>query len=262
MFRKTGDFSPKKPWKRYFSHVRGPWQKWTNASCAISADINRDGLDDLIVCNQKEGAFIFVQRKNGVFGHSIPTVDKSQRNWRNARVADLTGDGIPDLAVVYHSENSSFLRVFKGIKKPPYFQFRSRSYYNRRLPFAAPDLEVIDADRDGNMDLYIVQADERQRRKDGTFRRNNYCGGRLKPARWWSGGRNRISPPDSFVPPRDIAPDLLLLGQPKTKNRFKVVKMKHQEPGCGYFVKRFNRRSLVLVQGGFVRPGFQLLLEW
>lgn len=114
------------------------------------------------------------------------------------------------------------------------------------------------------MDLYVVQADERYKRPNGTIRRNNYCGGPIEPQRWWSGGVNKISPPKGFVPPRDKAPDLLFLGRrgkPYHK-RFRVITMKHREPGCGYYVKKFDDHSLVLAQGGFVRPGHQLLLQW
>lgn len=153
------------------------------------------------------------------------------------------------------------MRIFQGIKEAPYFDFTDRKgYYSKALPWAAPDLEVIDVDGDGNLDLYIVQADER--RKAG----KNYCGGPFKPQEWWPKNKTSpMSPPNNYVPPRDKAADLLLLGNPsatKRFQRFSTVKMEHKEPGCGYFVKKFGEKSLVLVQGGFVRPGHQLLLEW
>lgn len=46
MFRKTGINTPGYK-RRYFEHVKGAWQRHTNASCAIAADINRDGKDEL-----------------------------------------------------------------------------------------------------------------------------------------------------------------------------------------------------------------------
>lgn len=265
MFRKNGrGFSAPKQ-RRFFDHVIGPWEtsRYTNASCAIAADINGDGREDLILCNERVPASIYLQKRNGWAKKSIPGFPKrGMNNWRAAVVADFTGDKIPDLAVTYHSEINSFLRIFKGQRDWPYFRFTSTNpWYQRRLPFAAPDIEAIDANRDGKMDLYIVQADERRIP-------NNYCGGKFNgnEARWWTGGPSRIMPPANFTPPRDRATDLLLLGSFRNhrdrKHRMREVKMKHAKPGCGFYVKKFDDRSLVLAQGGFIRPGHQLLLEW
>lgn len=256
MFRRTGR-KGLPVGQRFFSHVRGDWQRFTNASCAISVDINQDGREDLIVCNEKIAGLIYIQFPGG-WRRTIPP-QPGMNNWRAAAVADFSGDGIPDLAVTYHDENASYLRIFRGQPEYPYFEFIANAWYQRTLPFAAPDIEAIDANGDGLMDLYVVQADERRIP-------NNYCGGILDPTDWWSGGPSRIMPPASFTPPPDQAPDLLLLrnqnqGAPK-EQRMLEVQMQHAEPGCGYFVKKFNDRSLVLAQGGFVRPGHQLLLEW
>lgn len=206
-----------------------------------------------------------MQNQNGNFLPPVPLFDKSQTNWRNARIADFNGDGIPDLAVVYHSERSSFLRIFEGIRTRPYFKFNRKGYFGMTLPFAAPDIEVFDVNNDGKMDLYIVQANETRKNDDGSPILDNYCGGKLDPKRWWKNHPAK-TPPDSFVPPKDVAPDILLLGSsinnPKRNLRFQRITMKHREPGCGYFVKKFGEKSLVLAQGGFVRPGHQLLLQW
>lgn len=207
------------------------------------------------------------QRRVGVgkFLKNIPLRDPSLRNWRNARVADVDGDGILDLAVVYFGDTKSLLRVFKGIRRRPYFKFDSSGYFSLELPFAAPDLEAFDANSDGKTDLYIVQTDERRKEPDGSFREGSYCGGRkLIPQEWWSGGPNRITPPNDYVPPNDMAPDLLLLGNPGAPyaERFTRVEMLHREPGCGYRVKKFGNNSLVLAQGSFDRPGHQLFLDW
>lgn len=144
LFRTTGKRTPKRPWNNYFEHHRGKWQAETNATCAIAADLNRDGLDDLIVCNTKRANFMYIQGSDGHLRPTLRAVHRSQRNWRQVRVADFTGDGIDDLAVVYHGENDSTLRIFVGIKNPPYFQFNASGYYTYTLPFAAPDLEAID----------------------------------------------------------------------------------------------------------------------
>ena len=124
MFRKTGVRTAK--WRtRYFEHIRGPWERETNSSCAITVDLNNDGLDDLIVCNRGGGnnaqARFFQQRKNGRFLRNIWNNNFVLKDWRNAAVGDVTGDGLPDLAVVYGGANQSFLRVFRGILGKPWF---------------------------------------------------------------------------------------------------------------------------------------------
>lgn len=185
-------------------------------------------------------------------------------------MADMNNDGLPDLVVVYHSSRESFLRIFAGIKDYPYFNFES-AWFGRHIQMAAPDIEIADVNGDGMMDIYVVQADEYIFEDDRRTRRKEfYCGGKLNPETWWDSGPNpdpidRITPPDDFVPPKDPAHDILLMGNSKPRNgadRFVEVAMYHEEPGCGYFVKKFGESSLILAQGGFDRPGHQLLLEW
>ena len=236
--------------------------------CTIAIDVNRDGLDDLVLCNRggnsSAAGLFYEQMPNGRFRRNIWKDTQASRNWRNARVADLTGDGVPDLAVVTGDTSRSFLRVFRGIRRRPWFDF-TKVYYERSLPFAAPDLEAIDINGDGILDLYVVQVDERTLKPDGSPRPETYCAGSFHPDKWWPvNKKSPQSPPNNFVPPCDMAPDIVFLGRrsPKCNLRFKVVRMKHKLPGCGYYVKKFGPRALVLAQGGFVRPGHQLLLEW
>ena len=40
----------------YFEKVDGPWSRYFFTQCAVTADVNRDGIDDLIVCHPKNGA--------------------------------------------------------------------------------------------------------------------------------------------------------------------------------------------------------------
>ena len=270
MFRKTGKWD--RNWrKRWFEHVPGPWQVETNSSCAITVDINGDGLDDLIVCNRggslRATARLYQQTRNGGFlpnpwGGTFNMVD-----WRNARVGDFNGDGILDLATVAGGHEGSFLRVFRGIRRRPWFDFRqSAIWYQRPLPFAAPDLEVLDFNRDGIMDLYIVQTDERRFDGRGRLRQRAYCANKFNPQAWWPKNQTSpMTPPNNFVPPPDIAPDLQLISRPRSNNfggRFQEIRMNHRLPGCGCFVKKFNDRSIVLASGGFDRPGHQYLLQF
>ena len=66
MFVKTGK-GHVDPYRRYFELVPGPWNtKPSGATCALSVDVNNDGLDDLIVCNEKVEAFLFIQKKTNL----------------------------------------------------------------------------------------------------------------------------------------------------------------------------------------------------
>lgn len=257
MFRKTPQIrDPQR--KRFFRVVPGPWASHhKNPSCAIAADINRDGRDDLILCNKGDTAQIYVQTATDEFlPNSAVGFPRFNKNWRNARVGDLDGDGFEDLVVVWHGELHSRLRVFRGISGRPYFNFTT-PYFDKYLPFAAPDLELVDVNNDQATDIYVVQKDERR-----GMETPNYCGGKFSVSDWWGKGN---TPPANWVPPRDVAPDLLFINRPEAllpKRRFQRVKMRHSEPGCGYYAKRFDENSLVLAQGGFARPGHQLFLEW
>lgn len=145
--------------------------------------------------------------------------------------------------------------MFAGLGQDPFFDFRRRAqaYYELELPFASPDLEVLDINGDGRLDIYIVQTDERTK--------NSYCAGRFVNREWWAQG---TQPPPEFVPPLDVAPDVLLVGsQDRAKEKFRAVTMHHSEPGCGFFVEKFgNNKTMVLSQGSNNRPGHNLLLQW
>ena len=62
------------------------------------ADLNGDGIDGLIVCNMKARALMFVQDASGSWT-DLKIIGVRSKDWRNARITDITGDGIVDIVV-------------------------------------------------------------------------------------------------------------------------------------------------------------------
>lgn len=248
----------------YFEEVQeddGPWLVPSRANSIQVADLNNDGLDDMIICNSGGNlAMMFVQNPDETF-REVPITEGMHRarNWRNVRVADVTGDGIMDLVVTrgyrYNQVPQLKLVVFQGSPDGtfPFFKAPNNPYYELQLDYAAPNLEILDVNDDGILDIYVVQADETT---NGT-----YCG-RTFDFVYWT-GRPGPYPHPSFIPPLDYAQDILLVGTGNETSPFDVVMMEHSEPGCGFLAESFgDNKTLVLSQGEFDRVGHNLLLEW
>lgn len=244
-----------------FQELPGPrvWSKYTDATCFIVADVNQDGLDDLVLCSKKVRGAIFTQNDDGSFQNvKVPLSAPNAFDWRDARVVDVSGDGINDLIVVgsggQEPHETSYVRVFAGTAQYPYFDYTDAGvYYYQELPYASPSLEIIDANGDGRPDVYVVQVDEATP--------GSYCNGKFNKRLWWGNGN---TPPDSFIPPLDQAPDILLMNLGSASfSKFSSVLMDHREPGCGYFVEHFGSNStIILGQGNNRRPGHNLILQW
>jgi hypothetical protein len=242
----------------YFEEVQednGPWLVPSKAHSVKIADINNDGLDDMIICNCEASAMIFVQNEDETFTN-VPLTGSRTRNWRNMRVADVTGDGILDMIVTtgYRWDQLQQLKliIFKGSVTAPFFE--ATPYYERLLNYAAPNVEILDVNDDGLLDIYVVQADETT---GGT-----YCGNGFDFV-FWTGNPGPYPHNASFVPPLDYAQDILLVGTENDTSPFEVVMMEHSEPGCGYWAEAFgDKKTMILGQGEFDRVGHNLLLEW
>lgn len=239
-------------YQAYFREVKGPWIRHVPTECAVSADIDGDGIDDLILCTKKS-ATLYRQDRSGrwtvVKGVTGPHVSK----WGGVQVEDVTGDGRVDLVVVGQipygqHRKRSFVKVFRGISRAPFFDF-GRPYYERVLSEASPSVAVLDVNRDGRKDLYVVQ----------TNRRTGYCADR-HPFRYWGGG---LDPPREWQPPLDTTRDLLLLGTAGAA-RYRVLNMPlRYQYGCGFLAQRFgDDQTMLLAYGDTMHNGFNLLVEW
>jgi FG-GAP-like repeat len=232
----------------YFVEVPGPWIRLFVAPCSVSGDFTGDGRDDLVVCNGS-GPALLVRQGNAPDSFvqvPVPPSNPYVVQWHNARLADITGDGRKDLVVVTGPRSRGtvepwYLIVFRGIPASPYFDF-ARPYFRKQMPYVPSDVEVLDVNRDGRTDIYVVQVDDR---------RGSWCGPQGKV----------IQLPKDVVPPPDRAPDVLFVGV-RDARRFVPVKMQHSRPGCGAIAQRWDHRTMLLSQGSFDNSGYMLLLEW
>ena len=121
----------------YFVELQGPFNKLFDVTCAVAGDLNADGLDDLIVCENKNLPRIYLQTMTGQFREvKLPTHNVKQShlgNWRNVRIANITNSRLPDIVAVEGegTDEPAYLHVFGGKVKPPYFRFH-RPVYKRR----------------------------------------------------------------------------------------------------------------------------------
>jgi len=265
----------------YFTEIGGPWLSARRgryaADCAVVADINLDGTDDLAVCDPKSpsGAHFYIQSKNGKFSEvRVPANNRKRAGcyWRNLRIDFVTKRSRPDLVVIEVAESGSEgsnpvpqhrLLIYEGIPNKPYFDFR-QPYFSLLLPNASPDVEILDVNSDGLLDVFVAQTNEHP---------NTYCGAmQHEIAPYWDKSKNtHPNPPEDWVPPVDRgASDILLLnsGVANGKTSFTQVRMEYSIHGCTGLVRRFDdetapqARRLVLAGGRRIHAGYQYVLEW
>jgi FG-GAP-like repeat len=124
-------------------------------ACAAKGDVNGDGWDDLVVCNQEGPPHIFVNDQAGNFTE-LATPAVSDVRWRWARLADMNGDGRDDLVVITGSTNS--LQVWPNSGEGVFFDAPSLS---TKFGWVGKAFTIGDFNRDGLKDIYVVQQQQR-----------------------------------------------------------------------------------------------------
>ncbi|HEY7775918.1 MAG TPA: VCBS repeat-containing protein, partial [Kineobactrum sp.] len=240
----------------YFHEVdpNGPWVLEFRVSFVTAADINHDGITDLIVGDMDGPTRFFLQSEDMRWQSiDLGDIDGLHSKWANVRVADVTGDGIKDLIVVGPSiparRRAPYLRLYAGNPDQALLFDFENPVYEYLPPFDAGDVSLVDANKDGISDLYLVQNDQS---------RGTYCALGFKSGDWWERGPQ---PPAEFVPPIDSAQDILLIGNENAPD-YTPFRLEHALPGCGGLVEPWDNHSLIVAKGNFVQPGYNLLLEW
>lgn len=118
------------------------------AQCVAKGDVNRDGWDDLLVCNEKSTGHIYVNNRKGDFDELSSPAIKGE--WTSAKLADMNGDGRDDLVLI---SNTSRFEIWLNTGKAPYFV---KPAFTDVLPAIGVSLTIGDFNHDGRPDAYVV----------------------------------------------------------------------------------------------------------
>jgi hypothetical protein len=118
--------------------------------CAERGDLNGDGWDDLVVCDGRLPAHIFVNDQAGDFVEWHTPANTG--GWKAAKLADMNGDGRQDLVVL---SSGNYLQVWLNSGTGERFDTPA---LNVRLGANGRALTVGDFNRDGLRDIYVVVA--------------------------------------------------------------------------------------------------------
>ena len=248
MFRHNGPFQ--------FDEVEGPWIEHTTYDCVIAADVNNDGIEDIVVCDRDRQGKIFIQNEDLSWtGINLRPIGNDEKYWADARVADVTGDGLVDLITVgpsrpWHGSRSGMrprMRIFRGDPSLPlYFDFDNPYFEQYFEDVETRAVEVIDANGDGRLDVYVML-------NDAALKDTDRC-------------RSIPSLEEAFWPPVDTAPDILFVATQELEDisddRFIPVEMDHSLIGCEGHLAKWDDHTIALAQGGFTREGENVLLKW
>ena len=129
-------------------------------------DLNRDGRPDLFVVDDNQDHYLFNTGNNGsgeVIWNDIQVTGSpnTQGFGGNTKIADLDADGLSDVLIADVDTDIAgcdrSMTVLRGQGTPPNVSFSdpfngaSRSW----LPTGSFDVEILDIDKDGNLDLWV-----------------------------------------------------------------------------------------------------------
>ncbi len=118
------------------------------------ADLNQDGREDIIVCNFGHHVGNPSWYENTPDGF-IPHLINPHPGARRTVVADLNDDGLPDIVVLMTQAREGVYAYFiQGGGK-----FEDQIWLRFHPVFGSSDFEMVDMNRDGHLDLVLVNGD-------------------------------------------------------------------------------------------------------
>jgi len=194
------------------------------SQCVVKGDINHDGWDDLLVCDEKSPGHLFVNNhRNDFVELSLPPL--AMLEWHDAKLADLDGDGWDDLVLL---DANNHLKVWfnKGTGG-----FTGDPVLDVALPGYAVSLTVGDFNKDRRMDIYVVLQDLT-------------C---------------HASPNSKSI---DIEPDMVFWGQADHTWVAERLTTQAGLEGCGHLADTLDGYKVLLENGGTDWVGPELVLSW
>ena len=147
-------------------HDQGGFYGGASVSCLAAADLNGDGIVDLVTCDSSSGT-LDVQLGNRTTGVAWPIQYPGGDGVAYVVVGDLNGGGIPDLVSTSHSGIGILLGTGAGQSGAP--NYATPVYY----PLSAPGpVAIADFNDDGNADILVSTTAGLQvwlGKGDGTF---------------------------------------------------------------------------------------------
>jgi hypothetical protein len=121
------------------------------SQCVAKGDINKDGWEDLLVCDEKVEGHVYINDRQGDFEEIFPPVLSGR--WTFAKLKDMNGDGRDDLLVI---RDKTVFEIWFNTGRAPYFE---RVGYSDKLPGYGTSLTVGEFNGDGRPDVYLTLKD-------------------------------------------------------------------------------------------------------